>query len=66
MIPEQWRMIYYLNPVAGVIDGFRWCLLGSGTGPHIGWAVSVLVTLAILIGGVFFFRIREERFADVV
>lgn len=66
MIPEQWRMIYYLNPVAGVIDGFRWCLLGSGTGPHIGWAVSVLVTLVILIGGVFFFRIREERFADVV
>lgn len=66
MIPEQWRMIYYLNPVAGVIDGFRWCLLGSGTGPHIGWAVSVLVTLAILVGGIFFFRIREERFADVV
>ena len=66
MIPEQWRMIYYLNPVAGVIDGFRWCLLGSGAGPHIGWAVSVLVTLVILIGGVFFFRIREERFADVV
>ena len=66
MIPERWQMIYYLNPVAGVIDGFRWCLIGSGTGPHIGWAVSMLVTLLILIGGAFFFRIREERFADVV
>ena len=66
MIPEAWRMIYYLNPVAGVIDGFRWCLLGSGEGPHVGWAISLLVTLSLLIGGAFFFRIREERFADVV
>jgi lipopolysaccharide transport system permease protein len=66
MIPEQWRVIYYLNPVAGVIDGFRWCLTGSGVGPHVGWIVSALVTLFILIGGVFFFRTREERFADVV
>jgi lipopolysaccharide transport system permease protein len=65
IVPEQWRWLYGLNPMAGVVDGFRWALLGGHPpGPLL--AVSVLATLALLTGGLFFYRRMERSFADLV
>jgi lipopolysaccharide transport system permease protein len=65
-VPEAYRMIYGLNPMAGVIDGFRWCLLGVGSGPGPMFWVSVGVSAFILITGAFYFRRMEDSFADIV
>jgi lipopolysaccharide transport system permease protein len=66
LVPEPWRVWYGLNPMAGAIDGFRWALLGSADAP--GWqlAVSVVTVLAMLVGGLYYFRRVERSFADVV
>jgi len=65
MIPERWRVFYGLNPMAGVVEGFRWALLDTNPpGPML--AVSVLVTVVLLISGVYYFRRMEKTFADVV
>ena len=65
LLPERFQVIYGLNPMAGVIEGFRWALLGtSPPGPLI--AVSVTIVILILISGAFYFRRREKIFADVV
>lgn len=66
IVPEEWRMLYGLNPMVGVIEGFRWALLGTGTppGPMVG--ASVLVALALLLSGLFYFRHMERTFADVI
>ena len=66
LLPEPWRTLYGLNPMAGVVEGFRWALLGTGTGP--GWmlAVSTVVAVAILVSGAFYFRRAEKTFADVI
>lgn len=66
LVPQQWRALYGLNPMAGVVEGFRWALLGSkgGVGPLI-W-VSAAVVLLLLAGGVLYFRRMESTFADVV
>ncbi len=66
MIPPPWRVIYGLNPMAGVIEGFRWALLGKAEGPGPLLAVSVVVVTLLLIGGLFYFRRMEKTFADVV
>jgi lipopolysaccharide transport system permease protein len=66
LIPEQWRALYGINPMAGVVDGFRWALLGTDTQPGLMIGVSVFVALAIFIGGLFYFRRMEKIFADVV
>lgn len=66
MIPERWRLLYGLNPMAGVVEGFRWALLGQGKGPGPMLMVSVLVTVVFLISGAFYFRRMEKTFADVV
>jgi lipopolysaccharide transport system permease protein len=66
LVPEAWRPLYGLNPMVGAIDGFRWALLGVDTGPGLTIAVSVAVTLGILIGGALYFRRMERIFADVV
>ena len=67
LIPEgPWRMVYALNPMAGVIQGFRWALLGVGSAPTPFLAVSVSVSLLLLISGAFVFRRMEREFADVV
>jgi lipopolysaccharide transport system permease protein len=66
MIPEPWRTIYGLNPMSGVIEGFRWALLGTGHPPGMMLAVSVAVSLALLVGGAFYFRRLERTFADIV
>jgi lipopolysaccharide transport system permease protein len=66
LIPERWRVLYGLNPMAGVVQGFRWALLGQGGSvePLIG--VSVLVVVLLLFGGLAYFRRMERTFADVV
>ncbi len=66
LVPERWRAIYGLNPMAGVVEGFRWALLGKAQGPGILLAVSVSVVILILIGGVYYFQRMEETFADLV
>ncbi len=66
IVPERYRTLFGLNPMTGVVEGFRWALLGSAEAP--GWqlAVSVGMTAALLIGGLFYFRRMEKSFADVV
>ena len=66
LVPEKWRLVYALNPMAGVVNGFRWALLGTPTGPDASMAVSVTVSLLLLVSGLFFFRRMERMFADVV
>jgi lipopolysaccharide transport system permease protein len=67
VVPAQWRMLYSLNPMVGVIDGFRWAVTGAET--QIFWPgflVSLLVIAAMLSGGVWYFRRMERTFADVI
>jgi lipopolysaccharide transport system permease protein len=66
LLREPWRTVYGLNPMVGVVEAFRWALLGSKTRPGPIIAVSVLASVAILIGGAFYFRRMEKNFADVV
>ena len=66
LLHEPWRTVYGLNPMVGVVEAFRWALLGSSTRPGPIIAVSVIAAVAILIGGAFYFRRMEKTFADVV
>jgi lipopolysaccharide transport system permease protein len=66
MIPEQYRLIYSLNPMTGVVEGFRWALLGSGQPPDAMLWVSSTISVLMLITGLFYFRRMERTFADVV
>lgn len=66
IIPEKWRMLYALNPMAGVVEGFRWALLGTDTAPGPMLLVSTLAAMALLTSGAFYFRRMEKTFADVI
>jgi lipopolysaccharide transport system permease protein len=66
IVPEKWRPLYGLNPMVGVVEGFRWALLGKAGGPGVMLWVSVLVVLLILVSGLFYFRRMEQTFADLV
>lgn len=66
LVPEKWRLVYGLNPMTGVVEGFRWALLGKTAAPGPWMAVSVIVTLFVLVGGLYYFRRMEKTFADVV
>ena len=67
IVPEEWRFFYFLNPMVGVIDGFRWALLGGAFQVHWpGFALSALLVLLIFAGGLLYFRRMERSFADVV
>lgn len=66
IVPESWRPLYGLNPMAGVVEGFRWALLGKTEPPGALLAVSVAVVIVILVGGLYYFRRMEQEFADVV
>jgi lipopolysaccharide transport system permease protein len=66
IVPERWRPLYGLNPMAGVVEGFRWALLGKSEPPGALLWVSVTVVIIILVGGLYYFRRMEQEFADVV
>jgi lipopolysaccharide transport system permease protein len=66
LLAEPWRTLYGINPMVGVVEGFRWTLLGTATAPGPIIIVSSLVALALLISGAFYFRRSERTFADVV
>jgi len=66
LIPEKWRLIYGLNPMAGVVEGFRWALIGRGTKPGPMLLVSAFVTIILLVSGAFYFRRMEKTFADII
>ena len=66
LLPEPWRTLYGLNPMAGVVEGFRWALLGTDTAPGLMTLVSAVVALTLFISGAFYFRRMEQGFADVL
>ena len=67
VVPEQWRLLYSLNPMVGVIDGFRWAILGGETQLYLpGFILSVLFTVTMLVVGLLYFRRMERTFADVI
>ncbi len=66
LLSEPWRTIYGINPMAGVVEGFRWAILGTDTAPGSMIFVSALVSLAVLISGVFYFKRVEKSFADII
>ena len=65
-VPEEWRLLYSFNPMSGVIDGFRWTLLGSAMPDILPLVISVAMVLALLFSGLVFFKRLEETFADIV
>lgn len=66
IVPQAWRWLYALNPMAGVIEGFRWSLLGVGEFPALELALSAGVAAALFIVGAFIFQRVERSFADVI
>ena len=65
LVPEQWQMLYMLNPMAGVVEGFRWALLGEQTPPDpTQMAISVGVVLVLVVSGLFYFDRAEKNFVD--
>ena len=67
IIPEQWRLLYSINPMVGVIDGFRWAILGGNTQFYWpGFLLSLFLVMVILVTGIVYFRKTEKTFADVI
>jgi homopolymeric O-antigen transport system permease protein len=66
IVPESWRWFYALNPMVGVIEGFRWALLGKAEAPGLEFVVSSAVAIVLFICGLYYFRRMERTFADVV
>jgi len=65
LVPAEWRPLYALNPMVGVVEAFRWALLGGRELSYAVW-VSAAVSIVVLIGGLFYFRRTERTFADVI
>ncbi len=67
IVPDRWRLLYSLNPLVGIIDGFRWAVLGRGTQVHwLGFTLSVGLVIVLLATGLWYFRKTERTFADVI
>jgi homopolymeric O-antigen transport system permease protein len=66
LVPGKWRLIYGLNPMAGVVEGFRWAVLGQHGALSGLVGVSAAAVLVLLVGGLFYFRRMERSFADVI
>jgi lipopolysaccharide transport system permease protein len=67
IVPEQWRLFYSLNPMVGVIDGFRWAILGGNTQLYWpGFLLSLFLVMVMLVTGIVYFRKTEKTFADVI
>jgi len=66
LLSERWRLLYGLNPMVGIVDGFRWALLGVATVPSATLVMSSIVSVGLLVTGALYFRRMERTFADVV
>jgi lipopolysaccharide transport system permease protein len=66
LVPDSWHWLYSLNPMAGVVEGFRWALLGTGSAPSASLALSAATATALLVSGIIWFRWRERTFADAL
>jgi lipopolysaccharide transport system permease protein len=66
LLEEPWRTVYGINPMVGVVEGFRWALLGTKTAPGFTLYISTIVAVGFLLSGAFYFRRMEKTFADVV
>lgn len=66
LVPERWRPIYDLNPMVGVVEGFRWLLIGGAQPDLLAMAIGGVVILAMLVGGLAYFRKMERSFADII
>lgn len=67
IVPEKWRLLYSLNPMVGVIDGFRWAILGSESNIYLtGFILSLGLVLVLFASGIWYFRKMERTFADVI
>lgn len=66
LLSEPWRTVYGLNPMVGVVEGFRWALLGTATAPGAMLLVSTAAAVVVAIGGALYFRRMEQTFADIV
>jgi lipopolysaccharide transport system permease protein len=66
-VSEKWLFVYCLNPMVGVIDGFRWCILGPRFEPHwAGFWASLTIVLLLVISGAYYFRSTEKTLADII
>lgn len=65
-VPAQWQWLYAMNPMAGVVEGFRWALLGSGNLSWMMLGISTAVALVLLVSGLYYFRYMERTFADMI
>jgi lipopolysaccharide transport system permease protein len=66
LLPDSWRTLYYVNPMAGVVEGFRWSVLGGKRPEELAVGLSTLTAAVLLVGGVLYFRRMERQFADIV
>ena len=66
LIPEKWRWLYSLNPMAGVVEGFRWAILGKSSLDVFSISISACVVVIFLIGGLYYFKRMETSFADII
>ena len=67
IVPEKWRFLYSLNPMVGVIDGFRWAILGGNSQLYLpGFMLSMALVVLLLVSGIWYFRKMERTFADVI
>jgi lipopolysaccharide transport system permease protein len=66
LLPQPWRTLYGLNPMAGVVEGFRWALLGTVAAPGAMMVISTLIAVGFLVTGAFYFRRMEQTFADII
>jgi lipopolysaccharide transport system permease protein len=66
LVPQKWRFLYSLNPMVGVIEGFRWALLGKDSPDFMVMSISAFAIFALLFGGIVYFKKMEKTFADVI
>ena len=66
MIPDQWRWLFSINPMSGIIEGFRWALIGQGSMDIVSLMISFVTLCVVVTGGVIYFKHMERSFADVI
>jgi lipopolysaccharide transport system permease protein len=66
VIPDQWRLLYALNPMVGVVEGFRWALLGTPVAAGALFTVSTFAALIVFVGGLLYFNRTQDEFADLI